>query len=72
MPLQSIPLKDAIVETLTATIQANTIIDIVATTEDLEVETTTFYDDEATTEYPSYIDDDNDFISNSLALSFLG
>ena len=67
--MQSKPLKDEIVEILSKTIEMNTNSPLATTTENLTVETTTLFDDEATTEYPTYGDEEDDQINGSLAIS---
>lgn len=64
MPVQLTPLKNAVVESLSS--KPFTAI------ADLTVEATTLSDEEGTTVYPDYGDEEDDNITNTLSLSLLG
>lgn len=62
MPVQSVQ-KKGIIEVLSTTQFAKT--------EDLTVKTTTLSDEEGTTEYPDYGDEEEDNINKCLAISLI-
>ena len=70
--MQAKPLIDKNQFALLTRISLNSTTPLATTTEDLTVETTTLFDDEATTEYASYGDNEDDQISNALTLALIG
>ncbi|CAO1420147.1 unnamed protein product [Diamesa hyperborea] len=68
--VQSKPLKDEIGKLLPKARQINTTKP--SSRDQTTVDTTTKLDDEGTTEYPSYGDDEDDNINSSLAITLAG